>query len=81
MSGDAHLLLLASAREREAISARNTREAQGYIGDVRTLEQMREAFRLGAYDQVVQLASALRLPEKMTESQRRMLELAKLRSK
>ena len=49
-------------------------------GDARTLEQMRVAFREHAYAQVVQLAQTLALPNKMTASQRRMLEIATIRT-
>jgi hypothetical protein len=81
MSGDARLLLRASERERGAIAERDGRDLQGYVGDGRTLERMRDSFRSGAYDQVVQLADTLRLPDKMTTAQRRMVEIAKARNK
>ena len=81
ISGDARLLLRASERERAAIAERDARDFQGYVGDVRTLERMRDSFRSGEYDQVVQLAGTLSLPDKMTTAQRRMVEIAKARSK
>jgi hypothetical protein len=81
ISGDARLLLRASERERAAIAERDARDLLGYVGDVRTLERMREAFRSGAYDQVVQLAGTLVLPDKMTTVQQRMVEIARTRSK
>jgi hypothetical protein len=81
ISGDARLLLRASERERAAIAERDARDVQGYVGDVRTLERMRDSFRSGAYDQVVQLAGTLSLPDKMTTAQRRMVKIAKARSK
>ena len=58
-----------------------TTDFQGYVGDIRTLERMRDAFRLGAYDQVVELAGTITLPDKMTETQRRMVEIAKAKIK
>jgi hypothetical protein len=81
MSGDARLLLRASERERATIAERDGRDWQGYVGDLRTLEWMRDSFRSGAYDQVVQLVGTLTLPDKMTTAQRRMVEIAKDRSK
>jgi hypothetical protein len=81
ISGDARLLLRASERERATMAECDGRDWQGYVGDLRTLERMRDAFRSGAYDQVVQLAGTLTLPDKMTIAQRRMVELAKARSK
>jgi hypothetical protein len=81
MSGDARLLLRASARETAAIAEGDAREFQGYVGDTRTLERMRDAFRLGAYNQVVELAGTLTLPDKMTTAQLRMVEVAKAKNK
>jgi hypothetical protein len=62
MSGDACLLLRAAERERAAIAERDRRDLQGYVGDVRTLEQMRDAFRSSAYKRVVQLAGTINGP-------------------
>ncbi len=81
MSGNARLLLRASETERTALAERDARNFQGYVGDVRTLNQMREAFRLGAYDQVAELAAAITLPDKMTSTQRRMVEIARAKLK
>lgn len=81
MSGDARLLLRASAHEAAATANADAREFQGYVGDTRTLERMRDAFRLGAYSQVVELAGTLTLPEKMTAAQLRMVEVAKAKDK
>lgn len=81
MSGDARLLLRASERERAASAERGGRDMQGYVGDIRILERMRDAFRSGAYNQVVQLADTLTLPDKMTTVQRRMIEIARARIK
>ena len=67
--------------EREERFERDGRDLQGYVGDGRTLERMRDAFRSDAYDQVVQLAGTLTLPDKMTTAQRRMVEIAKARNK
>ena len=80
ISGDARLLLRAAERERAAIAEAHRRDWQRYVGDVRTLERMRNAFRSGAYNQVVQLAGTLMLPDKMTTTQRRMVEIAKARA-
>jgi hypothetical protein len=80
ISGDACLLARAAERERAAIAEADRRDWQGYVGDVRTLEHMRDAFRSGAYNQVVQLAGTLKLPDKMTTVQRRMVDIAKARA-
>jgi hypothetical protein len=81
VSGEARLLLRASETERTALTERDGKDLQGYVGDIRTLEQMRDAFRLGAYDQVVELADAITLPDKMTTTQRRIVEIAKAKIK
>jgi hypothetical protein len=80
ISGDARLLLQASERERAAIAERNGRDLQGYVGDLRTLERMRDAFRSCAYHQVIELAANLTLPYKMTPAQWRMVEIARKKS-
>jgi len=77
VSGDARLLLRASEIERAELARRDARDFQGYVGDTRTLQRMRNAFRLGAYYEVVELAGTIRLPDKMTDTQRRMVEIAK----
>jgi hypothetical protein len=78
-SGDARLLLRASADEKTAVAERDAKDFQGYTGDVRTLNHMRDAFRLGAYEQVAELAETVTSPDKMTLAQRRMVEIAKAR--
>lgn len=80
ISGDARLLLRASECENAAIAGQMDRDSQAHVGDLRILERMREAFRSAAYDQVVQLAGTLTLPDKMTTAQRRMVEIATKRS-
>jgi len=77
ISGEARLLLRTSASESEALAERHGKDLQGYVGDIRTLGQIRNAFRRGAYDQVVELAADLTLPDKMTTTQRRMVEIAR----
>lgn len=79
LSGDARLLLQASYCELAEASAQAEPEHQRNVGDSRLLEQMREAFHRDAYAQVVQLAGDLVLPDKLTASQRRMLEIAEAR--
>ena len=80
ISGDAGLLLRASEREKEALAGRDERDLQRFVCDVQTHQRMRDAFRSGAYDQVIQLATTLTLPDKMTPAQRRILEIAKTRT-
>ncbi len=81
MSGDARLLLRATERETGAIAERDAPDFQGYIGDTRTLERMRDAFRRGAYNQIVEFAGTLTLPEKMTTAQLRMVKVARAKNK
>lgn len=79
LSGVARLLLQAAERERAAEAERGGRNMQGYVGDCRTHERMRDALCSGDYDQVIELAANLTLPDKMTPAQRRMLEIARTR--
>ncbi len=79
VSGDARLLLRASETETTALAEQYAQDFQSYVGDTRKLNRMRDAFRLGAYDQVAELAATIILPDKMTDTQRRMVEIAKAR--
>jgi hypothetical protein len=52
----------------------------GYVGDLRQRQQLQQRFREGSYGQVVALAETLKYPDQMTESERRMVEIARKRT-
>jgi len=80
LSGLAAVLLAAAAKEASNTAERNKREMAGYVDDVRHCQDLRERFRERSYDQVVALAERLKYPEQMTESERRMVEIARKRT-
>ena len=79
LSGSAAVLRTAAATEASDNAAQNKRDMAGYVGDVRQRQQLRERFREGSYGQVVALAETLKYPDQMTESERRMVEIARKR--
>ena len=79
LSGSAAVLRTAAATEASDNAAQNKRDMAGYVGDVRQRQQLRERFREGSYGQVVALAETLKYPDQMTESERRIVEIARKR--
>ena len=79
LSGSAAVLRTAAATEASGTAEQNKRDMAGYVGDVRQRQQLRQRFREGRYGQVVALAETLKYPDQMTESERRMVEIARKR--
>jgi hypothetical protein len=80
LSGSAAVLRTAAATEASGTAEQNKRAMAGDIGDVRQRQHLRERFREGSYGQVVALAETLKYPDQMTESERRMVEIARKRT-
>ena len=80
LSGSAEVLCTAAAREASGAAEQSKREMARYFGDERRLEQLRSRFHDGNYTQVVLLAESLKYPEHMTESELRMVEIARKRT-
>jgi len=51
----------------------------GYVGDKRKIEQMRSSFRDGKYGDVIASFNSLTYPERLSEAQRKIIELARSR--
>jgi hypothetical protein len=79
LSGSAAVLRKAAAREASDTAEQNKRATAGHVGEVRQRQQLHERFREGNYGQVVALAATLKYPDQMTESERRMVEIARKR--
>ena len=79
LSGSAAVLRTAAATEASDTAEQNKRAIAGSVGDVRQRQQLRQRFREGRYGQVVALAETLKYPDQMTESERRMVEIARKR--
>jgi hypothetical protein len=80
LAGPAAVLRTAAARETADTGEQNERTMVGYVGELRQRQQLQQRFREGSYGQVVALAEALKYPDQMTESERRMVEIARKRT-
>ena len=80
LSGSAAVLRTAAATEAADASEQHKREMAGYVGNTRERQRLREQFRKGNYAQVVALAETLKYPSQMTDSERRMVEIARKRN-
>jgi hypothetical protein len=79
LEGDASVLRRAALKEAANEATRAAQLMAGYLGDTRTLENMRGAFREKRFGDVIALSGELRLPGALPPSQRRMVELARAR--
>ena len=80
LSGSATVLRTAAAREVSDTAKKNEQVTAAYVGDVRKRQELRDRFREGNYGQVVALADTLKYANKITESERRMVEIARKRT-
>jgi hypothetical protein len=76
LSGSATILRTAAIREALEIFRRDEQLAVAASGDVKTLEKMHSLFREKKYEEVVALADNLKYPDRMRESEQRMLDIA-----
>jgi hypothetical protein len=81
LTGRAASLKRASAMEHIRADSRKAQEMARYVGDVRTRDHLRDSFREKSYGDVVKLATELKYPRLMTRSERRMIEIARKRTK
>lgn len=81
VSGSAEVLLAAAAKEAITSAKQHAELMAHYVGDVKNLEQLRIRFHEGSYREVIKLAEDLKYPGRMTESERRMVELARKRKR
>jgi len=75
LSGSAEKLRQAAAKEEVAEKARQA----GYAGDTAVIEQMRKCFHQKQYGEVLKLAHALKYPDRLSESEQKMVEIAQRR--
>ena len=78
--GSADILQGAAASEARTSVKRDEDLMAGYVGDKRTLDQLRSRFRETRYLEVIRLAKELKYPNRMTPSERRMVEIAQKKS-
>jgi hypothetical protein len=80
LDGSAEKLQQAAAKEEIAERARQEDDMAGNVGDKRKIEQMHRCFHQKEYLEVVNLARALKCPNRLSESERKMIEIAQTRS-
>lgn len=80
LSGSAATLRKAATNEARGTVARNEDLMVGYSGDLRIREQLRSRFREKLYRDVVALAEELKYSDRITESERQMVEIARKRT-
>jgi len=80
VTGSASILRKAAAKEEVEAVGRLEAATARYVGDSRGLEELRRFFREGRYNEVLKLAQSLKYPDRMSQSERRMVEIAHARS-
>jgi hypothetical protein len=80
LSGSAHVLRKASAREALSTAAQEADAMASYAGDKDKIDRLKNSFREGNYDQVLWLARGIQYPDRLVESERRMIEIAQERT-
>lgn len=80
LSGSAAVLRTAAAKDAFDTADHDKQTMAGYLGDTDERQRLREQFREGNYTQVVGIAHRLKYPDQMTDSERRMVEIARKRT-
>jgi hypothetical protein len=78
--GRAASLKKAAAMEKISASSRKAQHMADYVGDTRKRDQLRNYFRENLYHEVVELARALTYPNFMTQSEQKMVAIARKRT-
>lgn len=79
LDGPATVLRRAAAKEAAKTAAEYADTMALYVGDRRKLDQLRQCFREKKYSDVVRLAGQLKYPDRLSESERKMIEIARKR--
>jgi len=77
LTGSGALLQKASIKESSDDATRNADLLAGYVGDKRKVEHLRNLFRDGKYADVVAEFNSLKYPGRLSESERKMVEMAR----
>ena len=78
--GRAASLKKAAAMEKISARSRKAQHMADYVGDTRKRDQLRNYFRENFYHEVVELARALTYPNLMTQSEQKMVAIARKRT-
>lgn len=81
LTGRAASLKRASAMDAIDVESRKAREMARYVGDTRKRDDLRHSFREKRYGDVVRFAKELKYPKLVTQSELKMIEIARKRAK
>jgi hypothetical protein len=81
LSGRGDRVKKASAMEKIDASSREAEYMAASVGDARKRGELRSCFRRSLYSDVITLARALKFPDLMTQSEKKMVEIARKRTK
>jgi hypothetical protein len=81
LTGGAASLKRASAMDAIHVDSRKARDMARYVGDVRKRDDLRDSFQEKRYGDVIKLAKELKYPKLMTQSELKMIEIARKRAK
>jgi len=81
LTGTGALLGQAAKRESSDGAERNADLMAGYVGDKRKVEQLRSSFHQRRYEEAIARFNGLKYPERLSESDRKMVELARKRTR
>jgi hypothetical protein len=77
LRADAMVLRRVAAEESTATAAKTQEFMAGWVGDAAALEHMRSLFRAQHYRQVVEIFAQLKYPQRISSSERKMVEIAR----
>jgi len=81
LTGTGGLLRKAAKRQSSDTAERNADLMAGYVGDKQKFEHLRRCFRQGKYEDAIAEFNGLRYPERLSEPDRKMVELARKRNR
>jgi hypothetical protein len=77
LTGSGAVLRRASTKEASDEAIRNADRMAGYVGDKRKIEDLHNSFRDKRYGDVIASFDSLKHPERLAQSERRMVEIAR----
>jgi hypothetical protein len=80
LSGSADVLQKAASEEALEASKHSDEFMAPSVGDTVTIERLRSRFHEGRYDEVLTLADELKYPERLAESERKMISISRKKS-
>jgi hypothetical protein len=79
--GPAKIFQRAAHKEEDQRLRQEQQAMQAAVGDTRRIHEIEKLFRSNRFDKVIQLASQLQFPDRLSPAEKRMIELARQRRK